>query len=240
MDPTAASAAPDTPGAAAIVPGRGIAVRCGEGSALLVTRLQPEGKPSQAAADFANGLRRRTFDARHMNARNASPSRSCAASTRAARTRRARSTPRSPAPARSTRARPASRPSSSTARSAARSRSTPRSRHTRAAPIDALDPAARVALRLGAYQLLFLGKPPHAAVGETVALVKAVDHGRASGYVNAVLRALARAPRAAGAARARGRSRRPRRRSPSRCRAGSPRSGSSGSGRTRRSRSPAA
>jgi methionyl-tRNA formyltransferase len=61
LDPTAASAAPDTPGAAAIVPGRGIAVRCGEGSALLVTRLQPEGKPSQAALDFANGLRRRTF-----------------------------------------------------------------------------------------------------------------------------------------------------------------------------------
>jgi 16S rRNA (cytosine967-C5)-methyltransferase len=66
--------------------------------------------------------------------------------------------------------------------------------HSRRA-IDALDPAARVALRLGAYQLLFLGKPPHAAVGETVSLVKAVDHGRASGYVNAVLRALARAPR---------------------------------------------
>jgi 16S rRNA (cytosine967-C5)-methyltransferase len=62
-------------------------------------------------------------------------------------------------------------------------------------PIDALDPAARVALRLGAYQLLFLGKPAHAAVGETVSLVKAVDHGRASGYVNAVLRALSRAPR---------------------------------------------
>ena len=62
-------------------------------------------------------------------------------------------------------------------------------------PVDALDPAARVALRLGAYQLLFLGKPAHAAVGETVSLVKAVDHGRASGYVNAVLRALARAPR---------------------------------------------
>ena len=62
-------------------------------------------------------------------------------------------------------------------------------------PHEAVDPAPRVALRLGAYQLLFLGKPAHAAVGETVSLVKAVDHGRASGYVNAVLRALARAPR---------------------------------------------
>ncbi|ACL67432.1 NusB/RsmB/TIM44 [Anaeromyxobacter dehalogenans 2CP-1] len=58
-----------------------------------------------------------------------------------------------------------------------------------------LDPAARVALRLGAYQLLVLGTPAHAAVGETVALAKAVDHGRAAGYVNAVLRSLSRAAR---------------------------------------------
>lgn len=62
-------------------------------------------------------------------------------------------------------------------------------------PVAALDPAARVALRLGAYQLLYLATPAHAAVGETVALAKAVDHGRAAGYVNAVLRALARDPR---------------------------------------------
>jgi 16S rRNA (cytosine967-C5)-methyltransferase len=59
---------------------------------------------------------------------------------------------------------------------------------------DKVDPAARVALRLGAYQLLFLRTPAHAAVGETVALVKGVDHGRAAGYVNAVLRSLSRAP----------------------------------------------
>ncbi len=62
-------------------------------------------------------------------------------------------------------------------------------------PIAELDPAARVALRLGAYQLLHLGTPAHAAVAESVALAKAVDHGRAAGYVNAVLRALSRAPR---------------------------------------------
>jgi 16S rRNA (cytosine967-C5)-methyltransferase len=61
-------------------------------------------------------------------------------------------------------------------------------------PIAALDPAARVALRLGAYQLLVLGTPPHAAVGETVTLARRADHGRAAGYVNAVLRALSRAP----------------------------------------------
>jgi 16S rRNA (cytosine967-C5)-methyltransferase len=61
--------------------------------------------------------------------------------------------------------------------------------------LDSVDPAARVALRLGAYQLLHLGTPAYAAVGETVALAKRVDHGRAAGFVNAVLRALARAPR---------------------------------------------
>jgi 16S rRNA (cytosine967-C5)-methyltransferase len=66
--------------------------------------------------------------------------------------------------------------------------------HSRRA-VGGLDPAARVALRLGAYQLLSLGTPAHAAVGETVALAKRVDHGRAAGYVNAVLRSLARAPR---------------------------------------------
>jgi 16S rRNA (cytosine967-C5)-methyltransferase len=69
-------------------------------------------------------------------------------------------------------------------------------RHSRR-PVAELDPAARVALRMGAYQLLYLGTPAHAAVGETVALAKRVDHGRAAGYVNAVLRALARAPRPA-------------------------------------------
>jgi 16S rRNA (cytosine967-C5)-methyltransferase len=62
-------------------------------------------------------------------------------------------------------------------------------------PLSRADPAARVALRLGAYQLAVLGKPPHAAVGETVALVKGVDHGRAAGFVNAVLRAFSRDPR---------------------------------------------
>ena len=61
-------------------------------------------------------------------------------------------------------------------------------------PIESADPAARVALRIGAYELLFLGTAPHAAVGEAVGLVKQVDHGRASGFVNAVLRALSRRP----------------------------------------------
>jgi 16S rRNA (cytosine967-C5)-methyltransferase len=54
-------------------------------------------------------------------------------------------------------------------------------------PLDELDPDVRNALRLGAYQLLFLRTPPHAAVGETVDLVPR----RASGLVNAVLRKVA-------------------------------------------------
>jgi 16S rRNA (cytosine967-C5)-methyltransferase len=59
-------------------------------------------------------------------------------------------------------------------------------RHT-SRPLDELDPDVRNALRLGAYQLLFLKTPPHAAVGETVDLVPR----RASGLVNAVLRKVA-------------------------------------------------
>ncbi|HMG27073.1 MAG TPA: 16S rRNA (cytosine(967)-C(5))-methyltransferase RsmB [Acidimicrobiia bacterium] len=54
-------------------------------------------------------------------------------------------------------------------------------------PVDALDPPTRVALRLGAYQLV-RAMPPHAAVGETVA----VAPRRARSYVNAVLRAVTR------------------------------------------------
>ena len=60
-------------------------------------------------------------------------------------------------------------------------------------PIDKLDPAARVLLRMGAYQLLVMQTPPHAAVGETVQLAKGTAHGRAAGFINAVLRALLRA-----------------------------------------------
>ncbi len=61
-------------------------------------------------------------------------------------------------------------------------------------PLAQVDPAARVALRLGAYQILSLRIAPHAAVSETVTLAKRVGHGRAAGFVNAVLRSLARDP----------------------------------------------
>ena len=47
-----------------------------------------------------------------------------------------------------------------------------------------VEPAVARALRLGAYQLHFLGMAPHAAVGETVE----VAPRRARGLVNAVLR----------------------------------------------------
>jgi 16S rRNA (cytosine967-C5)-methyltransferase len=62
-------------------------------------------------------------------------------------------------------------------------------------PLAEVDPGARVALRLGAYEMLSLGTAPHAAVSEAVSLAKGVDHGRAAGFVNAVLRSLSRDPR---------------------------------------------
>jgi methionyl-tRNA formyltransferase len=49
------------PGQAALVPGRGLRVACGGGTALLIARVQPEGRPAQDAAAYANGLRRREF-----------------------------------------------------------------------------------------------------------------------------------------------------------------------------------
>ncbi len=52
------------------------------------------------------------------------------------------------------------------------------------------DARVRATLRVGAYQLAFLGTPPHAAVAATVG---AVD-GKARGLVNAVLRRVAEAP----------------------------------------------
>jgi 16S rRNA (cytosine967-C5)-methyltransferase len=55
-----------------------------------------------------------------------------------------------------------------------------------------LDPFVRAALRAGAYQLLHLSRvPPHAAVSETVALVKSERGPRLAGLVNAVLRKVA-------------------------------------------------
>ncbi|HCF57446.1 MAG TPA: 16S rRNA (cytosine(967)-C(5))-methyltransferase RsmB, partial [Myxococcales bacterium] len=55
-----------------------------------------------------------------------------------------------------------------------------------------LETAVHVALRLGAYRLLFLDRvPEHAAVDETVELVKQQGLARAASFVNAVLRKIA-------------------------------------------------
>jgi methionyl-tRNA formyltransferase len=61
LEAEAVVAAPSgaAPGTAAALPGRGLLVSCAGESALLVRRLQLEGKAPQAAAEFVNGLRRR-------------------------------------------------------------------------------------------------------------------------------------------------------------------------------------
>jgi 16S rRNA (cytosine967-C5)-methyltransferase len=62
-----------------------------------------------------------------------------------------------------------------------------------------LDAEVQIALRLGAFQLLYLDRiPAHAAIDESVQLAKCVGHRFAAGMVNAVLRALARKTNARG------------------------------------------
>jgi 16S rRNA (cytosine967-C5)-methyltransferase len=58
-------------------------------------------------------------------------------------------------------------------------------------PLDTLEPRVLWILRLGAHQILSLRVPDHAAVSESVALARS-EAPRASGLVNAALRALAR------------------------------------------------
>jgi methionyl-tRNA formyltransferase len=55
----AAAGLGDEPPGTAGVDGRALSVACGGRTALVVTRLQLEGKAAQPAADFANGLRRK-------------------------------------------------------------------------------------------------------------------------------------------------------------------------------------
>ena len=58
-----------------------------------------------------------------------------------------------------------------------------------------IDPEIRIALRLGAFQLLHLDRiPARAAIDESVELAKQAGHRFASGMVNAVLRKLGAAP----------------------------------------------
>ena len=55
-------------------------------------------------------------------------------------------------------------------------------------PVRRLDPAVRAALRLGAYQLGYTDTAPHAAVNESVELVRLARLERAVPFANAVLR----------------------------------------------------
>jgi 16S rRNA (cytosine967-C5)-methyltransferase len=58
-------------------------------------------------------------------------------------------------------------------------------------PVAKLDPPVRAALRLGAYQLAFSEVATHAAVNESVELVRGAGLERATKFANAVLRRLA-------------------------------------------------
>lgn len=62
-------------------------------------------------------------------------------------------------------------------------------------PLDALTPVVRAVLRTGVCQIVYLGGvDDYAAVNESVNLVKELGAGRASGFVNGVLRAILRLP----------------------------------------------
>ena len=57
-------------------------------------------------------------------------------------------------------------------------------------PVQKLDPPVRAALRLGGYELGYMGTPRHAAVNEAVELVRSARLERAVAFTNAVLRRL--------------------------------------------------
>jgi 16S rRNA (cytosine967-C5)-methyltransferase len=62
-------------------------------------------------------------------------------------------------------------------------------------PGQALPPPVATALRMGAFQLQHLDRiPAHAALSESVELVRAANHPHAAGMVNAILRNLTRQP----------------------------------------------
>ena len=63
--------------------------------------------------------------------------------------------------------------------------------HSRS-PLQKLSPLVLCALRLGVYQLLYMEVPEHAAVSESVELVRTLGKGRAAGFVNGVLRSFLR------------------------------------------------
>lgn len=58
--------------------------------------------------------------------------------------------------------------------------------------LGSLDPTALAVLRLGAYQLMFLGVPPHAVVSQAVELLSRLRGKGLAGFANALLRRLQR------------------------------------------------
>ena len=67
--------------------------------------------------------------------------------------------------------------------------------HFSGKPARHLDPEVRLALHIGIFQLRYLDRiPAHAAVAESVELVKAARKRSAAGFVNAVLRKVTRDP----------------------------------------------
>lgn len=60
-------------------------------------------------------------------------------------------------------------------------------------PLDELDPLVKEILRVGAYQILFLRVPDHAAVAATVDVARSLTSDGPTRMVNAVLRAITRA-----------------------------------------------
>ena len=59
-------------------------------------------------------------------------------------------------------------------------------------PLQSIDAPVRDLLRLGAYQALRTRVPAHAAVATTVDLARATGNARAAGFLNAVMRRIAR------------------------------------------------
>lgn len=59
-------------------------------------------------------------------------------------------------------------------------------------PLEELDATVRACLRLGAYQLMYMRVPDHAAIGETVSVARELGGEAPSRFVNAVLRSIQR------------------------------------------------
>jgi 16S rRNA (cytosine967-C5)-methyltransferase len=67
--------------------------------------------------------------------------------------------------------------------------------HYSGKPAASLDLPVLIALRMGIYQLRYLERiPPHAAVSESVELIKRASKRSAAGFANAILRKVGRAP----------------------------------------------